>query len=94
MFPAHAGMNRNSEDLLDIVEFDVPRTRGDEPGKATRFGAYVPRTRGDEPMGPQDAGFDPAMFPAHAGMNRDRTTSDCENITRGDVPRTRGDEPT
>ena len=53
-------------------------------------GVRVPRTRGDEPYGIGRELKKVYAFPAHAGMNRTRTTPQ-RSLTR--VPRTRGDEP-
>ena len=50
----------------------------------------VPRARGDEPSHGGRADEIPAVFPAHAGMNRQPVTQ-IDATQR--VPRARGDEP-
>ena len=53
-------------------------------------GEGVPRARGDEPFSRQSGGIRARVFPAPAGMNRER----CAISSRGSrVPRARGDEP-
>ena len=90
-FPAHAGMDPGF--TADVQPHQrLPRTRGDGPAKAkarTRKAKASPHTRGwtreIRIPGPGQVGF-----PAHAGMDPDRTS--CRS-TSDRLPRTRGDGP-
>ena len=72
VFPAQAGMNRNSEIPKGRI-CGVPRAGGDEPSALIAIicnWAGVPRAGGDEPASPESGILIGMVFPAQAGMNR------------------------
>ncbi len=91
VFPAHAGMDRNSLHF-GILCPCFPRTRGDGP-MATAFTTHAPtfspHTRGWTAIPVYVYGF-AEVFPAHAGMDRYLSSTDL-SLSR--FPRTRGDGP-
>ena len=91
VFPAHAGMDRNSRSRRHGTEC-VPRPRGDGPatGRVLRSCCGCsPPTRGWTGY-PSDRNPRVPVFPAHAGM--DRPARLVGSGARG-VPRPRGDGP-
>ena len=72
VFPAHAGMDRGERASWDGGMRCSPHTRGwtfvEKDMEKVWLG--VPRTRGDGPVEPLPLIQDLAVFPAHAGMDR------------------------
>ena len=90
-FPAHAGMDRVNDMLVDQMS-RLPRTRGDGPGPLVGREARArasPHTRGWTPPTRHAPGR-ATGFPAHAGMDPGTATgTPCSS----GLPRTRGDGP-
>ena len=89
VFPAHAGMDRKRF-CAGWRSACVPRARGDGPltvSAKTGNNACSPRTRGWTDLG-DDRKPVIYVFPAHAGMDRWRTS--CATATASCSPRTRG----
>ena len=91
MLPAHAGMILNLN-FLPILEYNVTRTRGDDPSSVTLWSSTFlcyPHTRGWSLFLPWSSNT-VDMLPAHAGMilNERRIRGCFWHVTR-----TRGDDP-
>ena len=92
MFPAHAGMDRISPPTAHGLPECSPHTRGwtaEDVKQCMRACPCSPHTRGWTEKAIENA-IDKAMFPAHAGMDRQLSRP---LRSRKHVPRTRGDGP-